>query len=63
MWLISIVVVVVVVLAPLAHLAYKRNAENGKKESQMHIGCCQVMQSGMQNVLAHKKLSRPNKSF
>lgn len=38
MWLISIVVVV---LTPLAHLAYKRNAENGKNESQMHIGCCQ----------------------
>lgn len=32
---------VVVVLTPLAHLAYKRNAENGKNESQMHIGCCQ----------------------
>lgn len=39
MWLISIVFVVV--LTPLAHLAYKRNAENGKNESQMHIGCCQ----------------------
>lgn len=32
---------IVVVLTPLAHLAYKRNAENGKNESQMHIGCCQ----------------------